>query len=148
MIIDVDQSSAVPAYEQVRSQLAEMIRTGVLPAGFRLAPIRQLAADLALAPGTVARVYRELEHQGLVSSRVRHGTVVAAAPSTPASDPGEALAGPARTYAATAARLGHTADEALAAVREQWAVLDEGAGGGTAPVSGDRHRAGRRAGRR
>ena len=64
MIIDVDPSGAVPVYEQVRTQLAEMIVTGALPQGFRLPTIRQLAADLALAPGTIARVYRELEAEG------------------------------------------------------------------------------------
>lgn len=125
MIIDVDAASPVPAYEQVRSQLADMIRGGVLPAGFRLAPIRQLASDLALAPGTVARVYRELEQEGLVVSRVRHGTVVTEPPELPAQAAAEALAAPARTYAATAARLGHTVEEALDAVREQWVQVDD-----------------------
>lgn len=130
MIIDVDPASPVPAYEQVRGQLADMIRTGVLQPGFRLAPIRQLAADLALAPGTVARVYRELESEGLVVSRVRHGTVVAEPATAEVMDRAEALAAPARTYAATAARLGHSMDDALDAVRAQWATL---ASEGTAP---------------
>ena len=82
MILDVDPASPVPAYEQVRSQLAEMILAGALPAGHRLPPIRQLAADLGLAPGTVGRVYQELEASGLVISRVRHGTTVAAGIAT------------------------------------------------------------------
>jgi GntR family transcriptional regulator len=122
VIIDVDPASPVPAYEQVRSQLADMIRTGALPAGYRLAPIRQLAADLALAPGTVARVYRELEAGGLVTSRVRHGTVVADLGAGERMDPRQAVAQPARTYAALAARLGLTVEDALAAVREEWDV--------------------------
>lgn len=125
MIIDVDSTSAVPAYEQVRSQLAEMISTGALAPGFRLAPIRQLAKDLALAPGTVARVYRELEQEGLVVSRVRHGTVVAAPPKQARTDPGEALAGPARALAASAARVGGSLDDAIGALREQWSVLED-----------------------
>ena len=123
MILDVDPKSAVPAFEQVRSQLAEMILTGALPPGFRLAPIRQLAADLALAPGTIARVYRELEADGLVVSKVRHGTVVADIPQQRHTDSQAALAGTARTYAAAASRLNVTVEDALAAVREQWAAL-------------------------
>lgn len=132
MIIDVDPASAIPAYEQVRAQLAEMIRSGVLPTGFRLASIRQLAADLALAPGTVARVYRELEAEGLVVSRVRHGTVVADISRQRQADPQAALAGSARSYAAAAARLNVTVEDAIAAVREQWTTLDTegGAPGG------------------
>ena len=53
-----------------------MIGAGVLPAQTQPPPIRQLAADLGLAANTVARAYRELELEGLVSSRVRHGTTV------------------------------------------------------------------------
>ncbi|MDO5502843.1 MAG: GntR family transcriptional regulator [Actinomycetia bacterium] len=124
MIIDVDTASAVPAYEQVRSQLAEMISTGALAPGFRLAPIRQLAKDLALAPGTVARVYRELEQDGLVISRVRHGTVVAAPPKAARAERGEALAGPARMLAASAARVGGSLEDAMSALREQWSALE------------------------
>lgn len=96
MIIDVDPSGAVPVDQQVRTQLAEMIVTGALPQGFRLPTIRQLAAHLALAP-VIARVYRELEAEGLVVSRVRHGTVVAAVPERHLSDPTTAVAAAACT---------------------------------------------------
>lgn len=126
VLIDVDPTGPVPVYEQVRSQLAEMIRTGALPAGFRLAPIRQLAADLALAPGTVARVYRELEADGLVVSRVRHGTVVAELSRQARTDTQQVLADSARTYAAVAARLGLTLEDALGVVRDQWSVAGQG----------------------
>ena len=78
MIIEVDPGSPTPPYEQIRHQLAQMIGAGTLAEGTQLPPIRQLAADLGLAANTVARAYRELEHEGLVRSRVRHGTVVAA----------------------------------------------------------------------
>jgi GntR family transcriptional regulator len=124
VIIDVDPDSAVPAFEQVRAQLSQMIRTGVLPPGFRLAPIRQLAADLALAPGTVARVYRELEAEGLVVSRVRHGTVVAHLSARERTDPRVAVAEPARSYAAIAARFGLSVEDAIAAVREEWGAVE------------------------
>ena len=53
--------------------------------GTRLPSIRQLAGDLGLAGGTVARAYRELEQEGVVATRGRHGTVVA-----------EPVGGPAR----------------------------------------------------
>ena len=42
-----------------------MVADGTLPAGTRLATVRQMAADLGLAPNTVARAYRELEADGL-----------------------------------------------------------------------------------
>lgn len=75
--ITVDLKSAVPPFEQVRSQLASLITSGALAPGARLPSVRDLAADLGLAVGTVARAYRELEASGLVVSRRRTGTVVA-----------------------------------------------------------------------
>lgn len=61
-------TSPVPPYEQLREQIAGLIATGLLQAGQRLPPVRQLAADLGLAGGTVARAYRELEQAGLVEA--------------------------------------------------------------------------------
>ena len=78
MILRVDPSSAVPPFEQIRGQIAAMIGSGVLADSQRLPTIRQLAVDLGLAGGTVARAYRELERDGLIRSRRRHGTVVTA----------------------------------------------------------------------
>jgi DNA-binding transcriptional regulator YhcF (GntR family) len=122
MIVEVDTDSAVPPYEQIRHQLATMIGTGVLDAGAQLPPIRQLAADLGLATNTVARAYRELESDGLVVSRVRHGTTVAhAAPGLPRAEVRRRLTEAARTYVAAARQLGVGADEAVAAVRSQLA---------------------------
>ena len=121
MIVEVDQDSPVPPYEQVRAQIASMIGTGALPAGTRLPPIRQLAADLGLATNTIARSYRELESAGLVVSRVRTGTTVAAQANRGASEKTTAdtqrlLTEAARSYAATTRRLGITDADALAAV--------------------------------
>ena len=76
VIIAIDPVSAVPPFEQLREQLATMIGAGTLRPGHRLPSVRQLAGDLGLANGTVARAYRELEQAGLVSTHGRHGTTV------------------------------------------------------------------------
>jgi GntR family transcriptional regulator len=57
--------------------LARQIEEGELVPGDQLPPVRRLAADLGLAPGTVARAYKELEQDGLVLTAGRRGTVVA-----------------------------------------------------------------------
>lgn len=75
--ITVDITSAVPPYEQIRAQVAALIAAGSLTAGARLPTVRDLAADLGVAVGTVVRAYRELEAGSLVVSRRRTGTVVA-----------------------------------------------------------------------
>ena len=111
----LDDDSAVPPYEQIRAELATRIAEGTLVAGTRLPPVRALADQLRLAPGTVARAYRELEHAGLVDTRGRAGTVV--------SDRGEQAMTLARQaaqqYAATTRALGVAPEVALGLVRAQ-----------------------------
>ena len=79
--VRIDTTSQVPPYEQIRAQLAALIRSGQLAEGERLPTVRQLAADLGLAPGTVGRAYRELEAAELISARRGAGTRVAPLPS-------------------------------------------------------------------
>lgn len=81
MILSVDLESALPPYEQIRAQITAMTASGVLPPGTRLPTIRQLSADLGLAPGTVSRAYRELDAAGVISARGRHGTSIARPPT-------------------------------------------------------------------
>ncbi|MFJ3958107.1 GntR family transcriptional regulator [Arthrobacter sp. NPDC090010] len=78
MLITVDVTSPVPVFEQLREQIAAQIMLGALPVGERLPPIRQLASDLALSPGTVARSYAALEAEGLIVTMRGQGTRVAA----------------------------------------------------------------------
>lgn len=79
--LSIDPNADVPPYEQLRQQLIEQIRTGQLPAHTRLPAVRRLAADLAIAPGTVARAYTELKADGYLITRGRNGTVVAPLPA-------------------------------------------------------------------
>ncbi|MFL1381549.1 GntR family transcriptional regulator, partial [Nocardiopsis protaetiae] len=68
MIIEVNEQSPVPPYEQIRGRIVELVLSGELPPGTRLPSIRQLAGDLAVAPNTVARAFRELEAVGVLAS--------------------------------------------------------------------------------
>ena len=118
MILTVDTSSGVPPYEQIRAQYARMMATGVLEVGDRLPTIAQLAADLGLANGTVARAYKELERDRLIVSHRRKGTFVAGAPTT--RSPGEVeadLAAAAERFALEVRQLGGDPTAALAAAR-------------------------------
>lgn len=73
----IETCSAVPPFEQLRQQLVTQIEHGELLPGTQLPTVRRLAADLGLAPNTVARTYRELEQAGIVRTAGRRGTVVA-----------------------------------------------------------------------
>lgn len=121
--VEVDPDDPTPPYEQVRRQLALHIATGTLPAGTRLPPVRQLATDLALATGTVARAYRELEAAGLVRTRRGGGTTVL--PQDPAATLGERrarLAQLAQRYVADARTLQLPDAAAIAAVADALAA--------------------------
>ena len=54
-LIFVDPANPTPPYEQVRRQLLDLVQAGTLRTGDRLPSLRQLAGDLGLAVGTVAR---------------------------------------------------------------------------------------------
>lgn len=120
MILEIDPRSAIPPYEQLRQQVTALVLGGALEAGDRLPAIRQLANDLGLAGGTVARAYRELESDGVVSTHGRHGTVIAGPPREPAPQPD--LLAAARSYAGQASRSGASLEDALTAVRVAFAT--------------------------
>jgi DNA-binding transcriptional regulator YhcF (GntR family) len=115
MNIEVDTASPVPPYEQIRAQIADLAAAMALPTGTKLPTIRQLAVDLGLAPGTVARAYRELEAAGVVISRVRHGTTIAPVQARPPAEVQTRAAEAARAYALAVRSLGLSRDEAIAA---------------------------------
>lgn len=112
--VTVDGSDPTPPFEQIRRQLAALVRSGALEVGTRLPTVRQLASDLEVAPGTVARAYKELEAAGYVETRRAAGTRVRAVP--PASSGTVSVADLADVYVNAARERGATDAEILAAV--------------------------------
>ena len=114
----IDPTAAEPPFEQLRRQIASRASGGELPAGTRLPTVRALAAEVGLAVNTVARVYRELEADGVVVTEGRRGTFVA----------GSAVAGTAEVrdaadrYAATLRRAGVSLAEAHKLLDESWSA--------------------------
>jgi GntR family transcriptional regulator len=73
-------SDGVPIYQQIVTQIRFRIVSGQLQAGDELPTIRGLAESLSVNPNTVARAYRELEHEKLIEKRRTTGTFVAELP--------------------------------------------------------------------
>ena len=123
MIVRVDGSSPVPPFEQIRMQIATMATSGVLEVGARLPTIRQLAKDLGVAGGTVARAYRELEADGVIVTGGRHGSFVAE-PNPAAGDRStSALLEAANAFAVRAHQLGADPQGALELARQALGAL-------------------------
>ncbi|WIX88504.1 GntR family transcriptional regulator [Amycolatopsis sp. DG1A-15b] len=118
MKIVVDTENGVAPWRQVHDQVIRAATTGVLPEGTRLPPIRQLARDLGLASGTVARAYRELEAAGWVATAGTRGTVVTVPSGRP--DRAALLAAAAAEFAAQARDLGADEEAAVKAVQAAW----------------------------
>jgi DNA-binding transcriptional regulator YhcF (GntR family) len=116
MNIRVDTTSPIPPYEQLRSQIRVMVTSGALARGTRLPTIRQLAGDLGLAVNTVGRAYRELEAEGLIETRGRHGTVVTGLP-VGGKDREKMIEQAAGQFVLEISQQGADLDEAVAAVR-------------------------------
>ena len=113
----VDETSPIPPFEQLRTQLADAIRSGLLLPGTRLPTVRQLAGDLGIAPNTVAKSYKALEGENLVRGHGRRGTLVADAASLPEERRSALVAAAASRYLAEAKRLGVNTEGAVEAVR-------------------------------
>lgn len=119
LVLTLDPDDPTPPYEQLRRQLGDLIAAGRLGPGDRLPPLRQLAGDLGVAVGTVARSYRELEQEGLLTSRRGGGTRVAESGRAPAVNRQEMLEGMAADFVARVRGLGYTDDETVAALERQ-----------------------------
>ena len=112
-----DPSTTESPFEQLRVQLARRVASGELAPGTKLPTVRGLAEQLGLAPGTVARAYRELEADGVVVTEGRRGTFVA---STRAAPDEAAARTAAASYVSTARRLGLALPEAQRLVATAW----------------------------
>jgi DNA-binding transcriptional regulator YhcF (GntR family) len=121
-LLRIDPDSSVPPFEQLRTQVAAMTAAGELEPGQKLPTVRQLAADLGLAANTVARAYRELEADGVISTHGRRGTFVRSTNLEPQE--ADSRAGAARmaalSFTQAARRNGLSLPEATRLVEATW----------------------------
>ena len=111
----IDTAVSTPVHEQLHDQVVRLVLAGTLAPGTKLPAIRQLAADLGIANGTVARAYRDLEQEGLLETHRPRGTFVTDRRPRP-SEGRRALRDLAARFVEQAAQLGVGPDEAAAAV--------------------------------
>ena len=77
ILLKPNPSSGVPIYLQLMEQVKHAIETGALRPGDQLPGMRPLAEELVINPNTVAKAYRELEHEGVIELRHGAGAFVA-----------------------------------------------------------------------
>ena len=119
--LQVDQRDATPIYSQIERGVRAAIAAGRLKTGDQLPTVRQLAVALRVNANTVARVYADLERQGVIETRRGVGSFISASP-VKARPPGEhqkRLKALATRVLADADAAGFTSDELIAELRAQ-----------------------------
>ena len=79
MDIIISNSSDKPIYEQITTQMKNLIMSGQLKEGMPLPSMRTLAKELRISVITTKRAYEDLERDGFISSVVGKGSFVKAA---------------------------------------------------------------------
>lgn len=74
---EIDYSSGLPVWIQVKNRIAYLIGSGAYVPGDRLPTVRALAVDLDISYNTVNRAYMDLEREGYITTRKGRGTFVA-----------------------------------------------------------------------
>jgi GntR family transcriptional regulator len=126
-MFEVDEHSPMPIYAQLAGQIRDAIVRGALAPGAQLPTIRELGVRLRINPNTVARVYADLEREGVIATFRGRGTFVKDAPAPPPPEERRRrLEGIIQTALAEAARLG-VQPEAFA--RQVQEAVRRGSGG-------------------
>ena len=103
VIFRPNPSLGVPIYVQLMEQVKHAIETGALRPGEQLPGIRPLAEELVINPNTVAKAYRELEHEGVIE--LRHGAGAFVTENAHARKVADKLRGAQQVVAAAVERL-------------------------------------------
>src|SRR5690242_15424262 len=114
-MFSIDPDDPTPIYAQLERALRAAMATGRLKTGDQLPTVRQMAVDLKVNANTVARVYGELERDGVIEARRGVGSFVST-PARAAGRPAERerrLSSFVTAVLADAERNGFTADEVI-----------------------------------
>ena len=76
-LFEIDESSGLPVWVQLRNRFVYLIKTGHYQPGDQLPSVRTLAAEAAINYNTVSKVYQSLEEDGYIVSKRRLGAFVA-----------------------------------------------------------------------
>ena len=119
MLVSLDSADATPIYAQVERSLRAAIAAGRLKPGDQLPTVRELAVELKVNANTIARVYSELERNGVFETRRGVGTFVRAsrAEARPASEHAKRLRAFATRVLSEGDVHGFSAEEVIAALK-------------------------------
>lgn len=126
-LLRVDPADPRPIWRQIEEGVQNLVAARRLAPGDPVPSVRDLARELQVNPGTVAKAYQRLVDGGVLAVRRGEGTYVAEAPAeTGDGQRAQRLGEGAARYASVAATLGATRGEAVERLRQAWTTLERG----------------------
>ncbi len=127
LILRIDFRSGLPIYAQIVNQIQAQIASGILKPGDQLPTVRALAEELRVNFNTVARAYRILDEERIISTQQGRGTYITEIPPPQLSEKlrREALQELTQRYISEALRLEFSKSEIRQMVNDQLKVWSE-----------------------
>ncbi len=121
MNLELDFRSGIPIYLQVVDRIKEMIANGRLKPGDQLPTVRALALELRVNFNTVARAYRILDENGIISTQQGRGTYILEMPPPEVTEGirQQSIEALTQRYLADVNRLGITPKQLIEILKEQ-----------------------------
>jgi len=82
MQFKIDNASEKAVYQQIVDQVRRQVALGRIAAADKLPTVRELASELVINPNTIAKAYKQLEQEGIITTRPGVGTFIADSTST------------------------------------------------------------------
>jgi GntR family transcriptional regulator len=125
--LQIDFRSGLPIYTQIVTQIQAQVASGTLQPGDQLPTVRALAEELRVNFNTVARAYRILDEERIISTQQGRGTYITEIPPPKVSEKlrKEALEALAQKYISEAMRLEFSKTEIRQIINDQLKVWDE-----------------------
>jgi GntR family transcriptional regulator len=114
----IDPHSGSAPYFQIVQQVKDALRLGTLQVGDRLPTVREAAASATINPNTVMKAYRELELEGLLTSRAGLGTFIQRSLAGPSLQSHETLRRSLRRWLRQAREAGMDEDSIQALIHD------------------------------
>lgn len=121
MYIHIDYNSGKPIIHQAVEQIKWLVVSGKLLPGKKLPSIREISRQLQINPTTVVRIYKELQHQGIIILRQGQGAFVAEQSKIPSKpEAAESIRAAVRAALVEGVRLGLNKEDLDALMNEEY----------------------------
>ena len=120
LTLNLDIRSGLPIYTQIVNQIQSQLVNGILKPGDQLPTVRALAQELRVNFNTVARAYRILDEERIISTQQGRGTYITEIPPPEVSERlrHESLEALTQRFINEAFRLGFSEKEVIQMVRD------------------------------